>query len=76
MFASDMHPTKKDKSYRLQTMKIHVSMDVSSIENQPYLIKTHLQVEEKKRKDNNFLDIYVPLPNRITNNTIFSTSQS
>lgn len=50
MFASDMHPTKKDKSYRLQTMKIHVSMDVSSIENQPYFIKTHLQVEEKKEK--------------------------
>jgi hypothetical protein len=38
-------PNKKGyKSYRLQTMKIHVSMDVSSIKNQPYFIKTHLQV--------------------------------
>jgi hypothetical protein len=45
MLASDMHPTKKDTNLTIfKPWKIHVSMDVSSIKNQPYFIKTHLQV--------------------------------
>jgi len=48
-------PNKKGyKSYHLQTMKIHVSMDVSSIKNQPYFIKTHPSSDP-----NNELQVYI-----------------
>ena len=62
------------KCFNPLTKKIHISMDVSFIENQPYFTKNHLQGENIVEEDNflqiskpveknNFLKISKSLPN-------------
>ena len=58
-------PNKKGyKCYNPQTRKFHDNIDVSCLENQPYFHKKFLQGENQGVQDN-FWDIFVPLPNTI-----------